>query len=548
MTDPQRNAMYKNNEEIAHKRKVQVSCMNIPGKQFGVLLAIAAMIMVLVWVSGTGEGETITVDDDGEGDYTAIQHAIDNATDGDNIVVFPGTYNESIEIGKSISIEGTGANETIIRGLKGTDTVTILSDNVALRNLTFNRGYWSSSKMEVRIEGDGVEVSGVTISRSGYGIYLSHADRNLLFRNTISDQAHAGIYLYHSDDNSIYDNVIIESNYGVNLFGSRDNRIQNNVLTENNQNGILLDESNRNTVEENMCSDSSYGIYITESLKNLVVRNVCSSNDYGITIYNCDAPPDAYSPYPRNNTLEENYANDNRRNGIRIYYSWDIDVLNNSCRDTTEDGIHIYNSYRIRVLDNALISNEIGVHHIFINEDRLNNNNNTYGGNTFADNDFELVEEYEGYKYGSDYDGFDSDFPMFIFFVIYLGMYPAIALFAWWMDSRKAPPKGVGYREIRKGVHHYYALQPAVRPYPPQSRYLPLHQIPPPYQNPPWSKHIPEYQNAPPSQYPPGLQHPPHSPDHSSPKKRPPPKKAQTDLDDAPPDIKSEPEETVPNE
>lgn len=49
---------------------------------------------------------SIYVDDDGGADYTKIQDAIDNASDGDVIFVFNGTYYENVLVNKKIKLFG----------------------------------------------------------------------------------------------------------------------------------------------------------------------------------------------------------------------------------------------------------------------------------------------------------------------------------------------------------------------------------------------------------------------------------------------------------
>lgn len=62
-------------------------------------------------------GNTLYVGGDGPGNYTNIQEAIDDATDGDIIIVYPGIYFEDqVTINKALSIQGAEWATTIIDG------------------------------------------------------------------------------------------------------------------------------------------------------------------------------------------------------------------------------------------------------------------------------------------------------------------------------------------------------------------------------------------------------------------------------------------------
>lgn len=65
----------------------------------------------LKWVNNN----RVVVDANGNGDYTTIQEAIDAVADGDEIVILPGIYNESVNTGyKYVYLHGMGANVTKI--------------------------------------------------------------------------------------------------------------------------------------------------------------------------------------------------------------------------------------------------------------------------------------------------------------------------------------------------------------------------------------------------------------------------------------------------
>jgi hypothetical protein len=62
-------------------------------------------------------GTTLYVGGGGSNNYTKMQDAIDNASDGDTILVYPGTYYEDqITVDKAVTIEGGGLATTFIDG------------------------------------------------------------------------------------------------------------------------------------------------------------------------------------------------------------------------------------------------------------------------------------------------------------------------------------------------------------------------------------------------------------------------------------------------
>ena len=77
-------------------------------------------------ITATDDGNIIYVDDDNiegpwdgslEHPYCFIQQAIDNASYGDTIFVYPGRYKENIVIDKIITLIGVDRNTTIIDGM-----------------------------------------------------------------------------------------------------------------------------------------------------------------------------------------------------------------------------------------------------------------------------------------------------------------------------------------------------------------------------------------------------------------------------------------------
>lgn len=82
-------------------------------------------ILLAVILCASATGRTITVDDDGPADFNKIQAAVDDANNGDVVVVQPGTYtgagNRDIDFkGKVITVRGDGGAEYCIVDCQGT--------------------------------------------------------------------------------------------------------------------------------------------------------------------------------------------------------------------------------------------------------------------------------------------------------------------------------------------------------------------------------------------------------------------------------------------
>ncbi len=78
--------------------------------------------LVIGALSSSAFATTWTVDDDGKADFDNIQAAVDAASDGDEIIVMPGTYTSTADevvnmLGKEIWLHSSkGAEVTIIDG------------------------------------------------------------------------------------------------------------------------------------------------------------------------------------------------------------------------------------------------------------------------------------------------------------------------------------------------------------------------------------------------------------------------------------------------
>jgi parallel beta-helix repeat protein len=311
-------------------------------------------------------GKTLYVGGSGPGNYTKIQDAINDSSDGDTVFVFNGTYNEYIVVNKSVSIIGQDKNTTVIDGGKPPWTMKIKGDNVKVIGFTFqNDG--------IIIEANYVNISH-NIIKGEWCVGVSHnynrniisdnilysndnpmkfsiSNYNIISKNKIfiakSDGVIWGIRLTSCKYNKITNNIIVGSAcYGtISLENSNKNEIRNNTLIHygNYNLGIDLFWSYNNYVINNSITDYDVGICLTGILpglspcwKNIVTRNTISGAWVGISL----------GQLCRRNTVSFNNITNNRYGIIISGLSNTNKILNNNFLDNNINAKFTYWSSR----------------------------------------------------------------------------------------------------------------------------------------------------------------------------------------------------------
>jgi len=222
-------------------------------------------------------GNWLYVGGSGPGNYTKIQDAIDNASDGDIVFVYNGIYFENIRINKLIYLIGCDRNTTILDGYQNSFTIITLVKGVTIKNFTIQ----NSRGNGVVVSSNYTKIVGNIIKDcDGAGIWINftcNRGYNNISENMIMNN-YVGVYLSYSDWNNITNNIISFNKNGGILMGSDYSTIVKNKIFNNTGLGIRL-KGGRNTINTNIIKDNTGGIRIEHAYENKIIENNFQNNN-----------------------------------------------------------------------------------------------------------------------------------------------------------------------------------------------------------------------------------------------------------------------------
>ncbi len=353
------------------------------------------------------EASTLYVGGTGPGNYTSIHAAIADASDGDTLFVYSGTYYENIVVDKRINLTGENRDNTIIDGDGSSIVIHVNADEVNITRFTLTNGlcgiyldsslninisennlinngifiggdeiqywnthnidnlntvngkpvyYWKDKTGGIIPSGAGqvilanctnVKIESQELTLGSFGVGLGFSTNNSITDNNASSNNYYGIYLYYSNMNYIIDNEVISNRLnGIRILSSSNNTISDNNIFQNDMYGVSLRSSLNNKIIVNNISLSEKGIGISSSSNNNVIGNDLWNNGVGTSIFSSSS---------NNNIIENNITYN--RNGISI-----SELSNNSIKGNNfsfnNNAVRITSSSSINIIGNEFFSNK----------------------------------------------------------------------------------------------------------------------------------------------------------------------------------------------
>lgn len=285
-----------------------------------------------------------------------ILEGINNASTGNTIFVYAGSYSENVIVDKTVNLVGEDKDNTIIHGFDELDhVVSITQDWCNFSEFTVENGGTDSAG--IRIESDhcfvhdtiffdnqyiglwldyseDTTVSDNKFLGNSHGIYIKYSNTNMIFNNNASNNLYYGIVCIKSNENKILDNIV-NSNGAIGIYFNQDcdnNDISNNTINSNEQRGIRLYYSDYNMISNNMVYDNSApdrdgAIVCFYSNNNKIFKNtVDSNNNQGV-----------FLEFSDENMVFNNIISNNDKNGINCTGSKNNVIFHNNFLDNTQN-------------------------------------------------------------------------------------------------------------------------------------------------------------------------------------------------------------------
>ena len=361
-------------------------------------------------VTSVARGTTIYVDDDntsGPWDgtllhpYQHIQEGINNASVGDTVYVFNGTYYGGFEVNKTINLIGENKDSTVLDA--GGSYIDISSNTVNFSGFTVQ----NSSTYGIYVRSDSNTIVNNIVKSGSYAmIYLFFGSYCTVSGNTVMGWSNVGIKERYGSNNTIIGNFVDSCYYGISSeLGASNTLISGNTVVNCQDAGVYLDDAYNDTIIDNTFI-SSGGIAIDgHELADWNTHTIENNYANGKPIYYykndsnaVTVPSDAAQVILANCsnfTIQNLYLSEVGR-AVQLGFSSYNNINGNTIANNTEYGILLIHSSNNNITGNIITNNlwsglRVGLsspdtcnHNIIYHNNFINNDRNAraYNGET----------------------------------------------------------------------------------------------------------------------------------------------------------------------
>ncbi len=353
-------------------------------------LLIAVLVLAFAQVA-YGAQHRVTSDQ-------SLQTLIDNAKDGDILLLQPGTYTGNFIINASITLRGEGDdnNPITIDGNGKNDAIRIKAPHVTIDNV------------HIRNWGD-------NLTNQNAGIYIEKQASHPIIKNNNLKGRSAGIYVDKSHYGKILNNKVQGDNTmrpsdrgnGIHLVMVKHVEVDGNEVWHT-RDGLYIITSNENRLTNNFVHDLRYGVHYMYSYTNVVSDNLALNTRVGYALMQSKFL-----------TVTNNQSINSNDHGLLMNFITQSTITGNYISGVEQKrtvgvlgsdgkGMFVYNSLFNKIKGNWLSNAQIGIHLTAGSED------NEIKNNSFVNNPIQIKyvsnreQQWNG-NYWSNYLGWDTD-------------------------------------------------------------------------------------------------------------------------------------------